>query len=360
MARVNRNEVLSDLEIQAVHCVNRCVRRGFLCGVDPMTGKSYEHRRQWIRNRMEFLAGVFGVEVLGFAVMSNHFHAVLRNRPDVVATWSDEEVLRRWWLLFPRRRGREGGPAELTDAEVKAMLTDPSRIRELRQRLSSISWFMRCMSEVIARRANGEDECTGRFWEGRFHATVLPDEAAIAACLAYVDLNPIRAGQANTPEESRFTSAHERIRDLKAARAEEKRDARRGGAADKSNRAVSTEERIENGRNAGWLAPVELEPGRRPHRRAKNARRASNKGCLFMTLEDYLQLLDWTGRQVHPEKTGSIPKDTPAILERLELSRETWLQTVAGFARRTTTIHVSPASEHDTSEKSLAMLAARA
>lgn len=162
MARVNRREVLSDGEIQVVHCVNRCVRRGFLCGADPLTGKNYEHRRQWMRNRLEFLAGVFAVDVLGFSVMSNQLHAVLRNRPDLVKTWSDEEVALRWWNLFPQRRNRDGSPAEPAETDLNHL---KANVRELRLRLSSISWFMRCTSEVIARMANAEDECTGRFWK---------------------------------------------------------------------------------------------------------------------------------------------------------------------------------------------------
>jgi len=108
VARINRREVLADGEIQVVHCVNRCVRRGFLCGIDELTGQNYEHRRQWIRNRLEFLAGIFGIDILGFSVMSNHLHAILRSRPDVVRDWSDEEIARRWWNLFPSRRKASG------------------------------------------------------------------------------------------------------------------------------------------------------------------------------------------------------------------------------------------------------------
>jgi len=320
MARVNRREVLASDEVQVVHCVNRCVRRGFLCGQDPVTGQDYEHRRQWIRNRLEFLAGVFGIDVLGFAVMSNHLHVVLRSRPDVVATWSDEEVARRWWNLFPRRRNEDKSPAEPTDTDLNMILSDAAVLAERRARLSSISWFMRCTSEVIARMANHEDECTGRFWEGRFRAQVLPDEAAIAACMAYVDLNPIRAGIAETPERSDFTSAKERIADVKSAKEVATSDAK--------------DLRTEHGERAGWLSPVELQPPRKKVRERPTNRRCSNKGCVSMSLADYLKLLDWTGRQMHPGKQGAISSKAPPILERLELSAELWLHMVERFGKR--------------------------
>ena len=330
MARVNRREVLSEGEIQVVHCVNRCVRRGFLCGVDELTGKNYEHRRQWMRNRLEFLAGIFAVDVLGFSVMSNHLHVILRSRPDVVKTWSDEEVARRWWNLFPQRRNKDGSPAEPADTDLNQLMADAKVLAELRSRLSSISWFMRCTSEVIARMANAEDECTGRFWECRFKATVLPYEAAIAACMAYVDLNPIRAGLAATPEKSDFTSAQERIADLKSADDVSTPDAR--------------DVRIEHGQKAGWLAPVELEPKRKKVREKCSTRRASSTGCVFMTLPEYLQLLDWTGRQLKRGKRGSIPKNAPPILDRLNLSPDVWLHAVEHFNKRRSANRVTPAS----------------
>jgi len=335
--------VLSEGEVQVVHCINRCVRRGFLCGTDPLTGKCYEHRREWIRNRLEFLAGVFAVDVLGFSIMSNHIHVVLRSRPDVVSDWSDEQIVRRWWNLFPKRRTKDGVPAELSDTEVTAMAGDTTRIQELRARLSSISWFMRCTSEVIARLANGEDECSGRFWEGRFKAEILPDEAAIAACMVYVDLNPIRAGLAQTPEQSDFTSGQERISDLKSAEQVSSADAK--------------DQRIEHGEDAGWMAPVDLEPRRKKVRGKATHRRASNKGCVFMTLSEYLQLLDWTGRQIRADKRGAIPASVPGILERLELSEETWLNSVAHFGKRRKPVSVTSAAKFETSKAVMKQLA---
>ena len=87
MARRNRSEVVVEEEIGVYHCIQRVVRRAFLCGVDPLTKQSFEHRKDWIRDRLEALAGLFSVEIAAFAVMSNHVHVVLRNRPDVVALW---------------------------------------------------------------------------------------------------------------------------------------------------------------------------------------------------------------------------------------------------------------------------------
>ena len=182
MARTNRRDVLADGEIQVVHCINRCVRRAFLCGNDDVTGNNYDHRREMIRKRLEFLAGIMGIEVLGYAVMSNHFHTILRSRHDVVATWSDDQVALKWWMLCPARKNEDGSPAEPTEFELKSIRNDRKGLKEKRRRLSSISWFMRFLSERIAKEANKQDKCTGRFWEGRFKAQVLLDDAAILAC----------------------------------------------------------------------------------------------------------------------------------------------------------------------------------
>jgi len=89
MARLARADVFDPAEVSVFHCINRCVRRCFLCGDDPLTGQNFDHRKAWLESRLQFLAGQFGIDVLGFAILSNHFHLVLRNRPDVVAAWTD-------------------------------------------------------------------------------------------------------------------------------------------------------------------------------------------------------------------------------------------------------------------------------
>ena len=143
---------------------------------------------------------------------------------------------------------------------------------------------------------------------------------AIAACMAYVDLNPIRAGLAATPESSDFTSVQERIIDRQSA--------------DEVSTSDAKDQRIEHGESAGWLAPVDLDPPRKNVREKQSIRRASNKGCLQMTLDQYLKLLDWTGRQLRRDKAGRIPVEFALILERLDCSAETWLDLVKNFRKR--------------------------
>lgn len=169
MARQVRGECIDPAQVQLVHCIHRCVRRAFLCGHDPYSGRCYEHRRDWIRQRLKFLAVVLGIDCLTYCVMNNHLHLVLRSRPDVVAAWSDQEVARRWLRLFPKRRGSEG-PPEPADPEIHRIVSQPDVLAEIRRRLSDISWWTRCTAENIARQSNREDQCTGHFWEGRYRS----------------------------------------------------------------------------------------------------------------------------------------------------------------------------------------------
>lgn len=197
-----RAEVINLESTEYYHCVSRCVRRAFLCGADPYSGECFEHRRGLLEKRLILLAEVFAIRLCAYAILSNHFHTVLRVVREHAEHWSEEEVIRGYGFLFP------------TAAAQLATLPEDKRERRIaawRERLSSVSWFMRCVNEWLARRANREDECTGRFWEGRFRCQPLLDEPALLACMAYVDLNPIRAGIASTVENSHFTSARRRL-----------------------------------------------------------------------------------------------------------------------------------------------------
>ena len=132
MPRQARGEYVNPNEVQILHLVNRCVRRAYLCGDDPVSGQSFEHRREWIRQRLEFLAGVFAIDCLTYTIMSNHLHLILRSRPDVAKEWSDEQVARRWLRLFPKRREKDGSPADPEDFEISMITGDKKRLAEIR------------------------------------------------------------------------------------------------------------------------------------------------------------------------------------------------------------------------------------
>ncbi|MEM9067930.1 MAG: hypothetical protein AAGE52_05465 [Myxococcota bacterium] len=184
------------------HCISRCVRRAYLCGRDPRTGEDFEHRKEWVEQRIAALSAIFAIDIYAYAVMSNHLHVVLRVDRERAEGWSDDEIVRRHNRLF-----------RFSKATLKSLPPEQQAIKiaNWRERLSSLSWFMRLLNESIARRANREDGCTGRFWEGRFKSQALLDERALLACMAYVDLNPIRAGISDDLRE-RFTSIGARLR----------------------------------------------------------------------------------------------------------------------------------------------------
>ena len=192
------------------HCISRCVRRAFLCGEDALTGRSFEHRKQWMEDQLLALAEIFAVGVYAYAVMSNHVHLVLYVDPGATLTWSADEIAERWVQRTPISIDGEIDP-DACRAKAQALAGNPERIAILRQRLSILSWFMKCLNEPIARRANWEDACTGHFWESRFKCQALLDDVAVLACMSYVDLDPIRAGLAAGLSSSPHTSVQRRL-----------------------------------------------------------------------------------------------------------------------------------------------------
>jgi len=251
------------------HCTTRCVRRAFLCGSDKFSGKNFDHRRQWIEDRLVYLSQVFAIDLLAYAVMSNHYHVVVRINSEKAASWSDADVIEQWGRIYA-----------LPDGEVP-----DERITLWRSRLADLSWYMRCINERLARRANREDQCKGRFWEGRFKSQALLDETALIKCMAYVDLNPIRAKLARTPERSAHTSIRSRI----AGR-------------------------------TGHLLPF-----------ASNSN--TRQPSVPMHFKDYLHLVDGTGRVLSAGKRGAIPATMAPILDRLGMEPTDWVREMRNYGR---------------------------
>ena len=274
------------------HCVSRCVRRAYLCGLDPNTGKDYEYRRKLIEDKILELSDIFAIDICAYAVMSNHYHLVLHINKEKAENWSFDDVITRWHQLY---KGTFISQAYANNKPLlKSQITSLTNTVSIwRERLMSLSRFKWVLNETIARGANKADNCTGRFWEGRFKSQALLDEPAVLTCMAYVDLNPIRAIMAHTPETSDYTSIKQRIEQIKA--------------------------KNKNHHPASILFKF-----------AGNTRTNMPQGLPFL-LKDYIQLVDETGRILRDDKRGFINNNIPPILNRLNIQAENWLSLTKNF-----------------------------
>ena len=313
-----RSSLISLPDTPWYHLYNRCVRRAFLCGRDSQTGRDFSHRKAWIEARIRQLAGVFALDVAAYAVMSNHYHVVVRVDQERAEGWSSREVLERWTQLFkgsPLVQRYLGGDA-LNEAEALAV---GDLAEQYRKRLFDISWFMRILNESIARMANVEDGVSGRFWEGRFKSQALLDEQAILTVMSYVDLNPVRAGVAQTPEGSEHTSIQARLqcRDTEQAPPDSllnRHTPEQSGAVD--------EEALQAAPLIDSLPLTALLPfdGTGQHARA-----------IDFAYGDYLEWVDYIGRAIHPDKRGSIPEGLPKLAERLNIDPKQFIKQAHGL-----------------------------
>ena len=297
---VARSQLVDTEVTRYYHCISRCVRRAFLCG------EGYEHRKQWIEDRLECLAHCFAVSVCGSAVMDNHLHVLVRLDPDAANGWTKQEVVRRWIRAYPPKT-LQGQEIEINQAWIDHQLKDHKKVATLRERLASLGWFMKALKEPLARLANKQDQCKGTFWESRYKSIAILDEEALLATCAYIDLNPVAAGVARAPETSKYTSIRQRVGHVRGqGRLAELKAAARGSVA--GSRAARD---LEQGH---WLCPLE-------DRRRRGSRR---EGMLeSFSLGSYLLLLDYTSRL---RRTGKarVSRQVSCILDRLGTSAEVW------------------------------------
>ena len=208
-----RSKLVDNINPLHYHIVSRCVRRSWLCGKDPHSGRDYSHRKTWLEKRLFHLARYFAVEIDAYAILANHFHLVVYFDPSACHQWSDEEVAYRWVEAFPPTAHGEI-LEKLKPIRRDVLLANNELLEDRRKKLGCLSTFMKHLKQPIALKANREDECRGHFFENRFYSGALLSEQAVLASMAYVDLNPVRAKIANSLEQCINTSIATRLKQL--------------------------------------------------------------------------------------------------------------------------------------------------
>lgn len=312
-------------ETSFYHCYVRCVRRAYLCGDDYSSGANYDHRKQWIVSRLKFLSYVYAIDICAYAVMSNHYHVVLHVDKARAESWSRTEVAERWMQLYSGdllvSRWLKA-PASIDDACRVAVY---EKIETWRARLYDIGWFMRGVNETVARMANAEENCKGRFWEGRYKSQALLDDAALLSCMAYVDLNPVRAGMESDLESSDFTSVQQRLHEFLVKGRHQKNSVRqqKNNLAERIHKQDKLKTELDlQGQPEASLMPFD------------GSSHTSVHVALPFTLEDYFQLVENTGRVIHPDKRGAIADCVKPILDRYGVDSNQWLEHVRNFSGR--------------------------
>ncbi|MES1191715.1 MAG: alpha-amylase family glycosyl hydrolase [Steroidobacter sp.] len=353
-----------------------------MCGKDKQSGTNYDHRKQWLVSRLRFLSYVYAIDICANAVMSNHYHVVLHVDKERALGWSAKEVAERWQQIYnghPLVDQWLAHPETMSGAQQAAV---DELIEEWRKRLYGIDWFMRGVNETIARMANDEENLKGRFWEGRYKSQALLDEAALLTCMAYVDLNPVRAGITNDLVTSDFTSIQQRLFDHAKRLAHPSKDEKTLISRVKKQRQLKAElelddqpeaklmqfkkpinkkepphpqslslvgereglfiesvpRRVEgNGgafavKSEGTLRQAQGERNDLQHQR-KSFRNAIHD-ALPITQQDYFTLVDTTGRLIREDKTGYISSELKPILKRFNIDPEQFMDQVQHFHER--------------------------
>ncbi len=192
MARTPRSDQFwRSNEIAIVHCVQRCVRRAYLAGIDEVSGNDLLFRREWIRRRLEALASVFAIDILTYAILSNHLHV---NYAVVPMFWRNSLTRRSpsdGCEFFRTQNRRSFGRTLGNRCQTCARRSE--QLAMIRTRLSDISWFMRAWRNPLLDIQRARQMHRSSILEGRFKAQRIVDDEGLLACAMYVDLNPIRA-----------------------------------------------------------------------------------------------------------------------------------------------------------------------
>ena len=344
MSRKTRRSLIDPDQVTIAHVVAKTARNLFLLGVETQATDYNSHRKDWIVDILEFQSSLMAIDLLDYCLLSNHIHQILRSRPDAVKEWTDEEVARRWLNLCPKSKKclKVGDkvhrvPIPPKETQIQALANNEKKIKEIRERLSSISWWMRLLCQKVAQRANFEDGGSmGPFWKGRFHSTIIEDTDHLLGCALYVDLNAVKASMARGIDDYKYTSAKVRLDRLRfAEEALQKQEVLKAdpvlvvdstgdvsspeGSQDKKEKGGDDEPVFIPGMSKGeFLSAIKLESMADDPQLHDRGFRCSDKGFLEYSEREYFDALEWCIRNkiTERESTDKLPGDIPECIQR--------------------------------------------
>ena len=292
--RVHRRDVFNPRVRGTYHVYSRCVRKSFLLD----DGKT--DRRGRLLEILEELASIYAIAVLASAFLSNHFHLILVNLPELVDRWSDHEVMLRAQRAFPHRFARQGIHGPPNDKQMEILLRDRRQIKEMRRRLSDISWMMRLLKQRFAAEMNQITGDEGHFWAGRFKMVEIKSEVQLITTMIYIALNQVKAGQASTLDTSFWTSVCWQV---------EARGMWLAGDLDAADK------------RAGFLSPLSSidSPPPKVAGGDPKSRRASDAPVLEISTDEFVRLVN-CARDLS-RGARSIPSETDSnLMEQIDIS----------------------------------------
>jgi REP element-mobilizing transposase RayT len=162
------------------HLISRTALDGFVLG---------DVEKDHLVNIIMHLSAVYFAEVLGFCAMGNHFHLLVRMQPG--DAFSDEEIGKRFKLYYGDDQRRE---------------LMAGQIPYFREKWSNLSEYIKEIKQGFSRFYNKLHDRKGYFWSDRFKSVIVDNGETLINCLAYIDLNPVRAGMVKKPEKYRWCS----------------------------------------------------------------------------------------------------------------------------------------------------------
>jgi REP element-mobilizing transposase RayT len=243
-------------------------------------GETTPYRKGWVEDEIFRLINIMAIDLFAHSVLSNHYHILIKIRPDIVKRWSAEEVAKRYFALCPSSRKKRPKGVKKSDPptqkEINWFVFASGKLKRARKRLSCVSFFMQRLNHRISCLVHADEGVKGRLWESRFHSRRVVDAVSFLRMMIYIDINLLRAGMVRKLEDSRHTSIRYRIEKF-------------------LNRCP-------------------------PEHETRAALLANLQG---VSMGDYLKLVDVSARRITPHKY-SVPESEPSIEDRLGISGEQW------------------------------------